>query len=240
MPRCSRVNIQHVVADDFDFVRKQFDERVPAVLFQSKHCGDATVLVGISQGETFGSSTWTCDLLRTYCRIDERVALLAIAFRYWAKVRLISTHANAKSDRSNVVYVYIFWAQLCKIDLQSHGSLPAYVYIVMTVYFLQQCNPPVLPVLHEVASKTSEQVYCFTNSFNVFCFYRLRRKQSAREGVRTTTSSTTSTDSYVIPIFFLQKTHLKSLCRALTFFLQCFSSISIGTATTRSQRAHCG
>ena len=87
MPRCSRVNIQHVVADDFDFVRKQFDERVPAVLFQSKHCGDATVSVGISQGETFGSSTWTCDLLRTYCRIDERVALLAIAFRYWAKVR---------------------------------------------------------------------------------------------------------------------------------------------------------
>ena len=60
MPRCSRVNIQHVVADDFDFVRKQFDERVPAVLFQSKHCGDVTVSVGISQGETFGSSTWTC------------------------------------------------------------------------------------------------------------------------------------------------------------------------------------
>lgn len=43
-----------------------------------------------------------------------------------------------------------FYMQICRIDRQMEGTLPAYVFALMTVYFLQQCEPPVLPVLHEV------------------------------------------------------------------------------------------
>lgn len=43
-------------------------------------------------------------------------------------------------------------SQLCRIDSQDTGALPGYVFTLMTIYFLQQCRPPVLPVLHEVCS----------------------------------------------------------------------------------------
>ncbi|XP_078574912.1 terminal uridylyltransferase 7-like isoform X2 [Branchiostoma floridae x Branchiostoma japonicum] len=65
----------------------------------------------------------TCKLLATYARIDRRVRTLGLAFRYWARV--------------------------CHLDCQSEGSMPPHAYIIMTVYFLQNHQPPLLPVLHE-------------------------------------------------------------------------------------------
>jgi len=40
--------------------------------------------------------------------------------------------------------------QMCGIDKQQEGTLPAYVFSLLAIYYLQQCTPPVLPVLHEV------------------------------------------------------------------------------------------
>lgn len=45
----------------------------------------------------------------------------------------------------------MFCFQYCGLDDQQAGTLPAYVFGMMTVYFLQQVEPPVLPVLHEVS-----------------------------------------------------------------------------------------
>ena len=39
---------------------------------------------------------------------------------------------------------------MCNIDKQLEGTLPAYVFSLLAIYYLQQCTPPVLPVLHEV------------------------------------------------------------------------------------------
>lgn len=38
----------------------------------------------------------------------------------------------------------------CDIADASRGSLSSYAYILMVIYFLQQVDPPVLPVLQEV------------------------------------------------------------------------------------------
>ncbi|KAH9370608.1 hypothetical protein HPB48_010729 [Haemaphysalis longicornis] len=45
-----------------------------------------------------------------------------------------------------------FWfrAKICGLDQQEQGTLPAHSFAVMTVFFLQQCKPVVLPVLHEL------------------------------------------------------------------------------------------
>lgn len=43
-------------------------------------------------------------------------------------------------------------AQRCDIGDASRGSLSSYAYILMVLYFLQQRQPPVIPVLQEVGS----------------------------------------------------------------------------------------
>ncbi|XP_033636664.1 terminal uridylyltransferase 4-like [Asterias rubens] len=69
------------------------------------------------------SAIKTSQLLRDYRQIDPRVHLLAMALRSWAR--------------------------LCGVDSQSDGSMPAYSFVLMTIYFLQHCQPPVVPVLQE-------------------------------------------------------------------------------------------
>ena len=51
---------------------------------------------------------------------------------------------------------------MCSIDRQLEGTLPAYVFSLLVIYYLQQCSPPVLPVLHEVRSLFA---MCVTLSF---------------------------------------------------------------------------
>lgn len=63
----------------------------------------------------------TSHLLLMYSRCDPRFKKLAVIFRYWAKI--------------------------CRVDCQMEGTVPAFCFAIMTVYFLQQCSPPVLPIL---------------------------------------------------------------------------------------------
>ncbi|XP_071539111.1 terminal uridylyltransferase 7-like isoform X2 [Panulirus ornatus] len=75
-------------------------------------------------GANSTSSKYTNQLLADYASFDSRVPILGVAFRYWA--------------------------QLCQIDDQSRGTLPPHVFPLMVVHFLQQHQPPVLPVLHQL------------------------------------------------------------------------------------------
>nr|XP_022314742.1 terminal uridylyltransferase 4-like isoform X1 [Crassostrea virginica] len=78
---------------------------------------------GLSCQLTIGSdlAQETNKLLLMYTKCDPRFRKLAVAFRYWAKI--------------------------CRVDCQMEGTVPAFCFVIMTVYFLQQCSPPVLPVL---------------------------------------------------------------------------------------------
>ncbi|XP_025109953.1 terminal uridylyltransferase 7-like isoform X2 [Pomacea canaliculata] len=64
------------------------------------------------------------ELLHHYSLIDTRVRQLGYAVKVFAKV--------------------------CDIGDASRGSLSSYGYILMMLHFLQQCNPPVIPVLQEL------------------------------------------------------------------------------------------
>ncbi len=46
--------------------------------------------------------------------------------------------------------------QRCDIGDASRGSLSSYAYILMVLYFLQQRQPPVIPVLQEVQRPYTE------------------------------------------------------------------------------------
>lgn len=58
-----------------------------------------------------------------------------------------------------ILMVSISVQQLCQMDDQSRGTLPPHVFPLMVVHFLQQHNPPVLPVLHSLHPKPDGDVY---------------------------------------------------------------------------------
>ncbi|XP_047146010.1 terminal uridylyltransferase 4 isoform X1 [Hydra vulgaris] len=64
-------------------------------------------------------------LLKTYAMIDTRVRIMGYCIKYFAKI--------------------------CNIGDASRGSLSSYAYILLMLYYLQHCEPPVVPVLQELA-----------------------------------------------------------------------------------------
>ncbi|XP_065674483.1 terminal uridylyltransferase 4-like [Hydra vulgaris] len=64
-------------------------------------------------------------LLKTYGMIDTRVRIMGYCIKYFAKI--------------------------CGIGDASRGSLSSYAYILLMLYYLQHCEPPVIPVLQELA-----------------------------------------------------------------------------------------
>jgi len=56
---------------------------------------------------------------------------------------------------------------MCNIDKQLEGTLPAYVFSLLAICYLQQCTPPVLPVLHEVPTAVTFLPFIFLNSNHI-------------------------------------------------------------------------
>ena len=80
-------------------------------------------------------------MLSCYARIDERVQILGIALKQFAKVRdTCSTVDTTMLVQSNGV---------CDA---STGRLSSYAYILLLLHYLQQVKPPVIPVLQQVSS----------------------------------------------------------------------------------------
>ncbi|KAM4576222.1 terminal uridylyltransferase 7 [Odontesthes bonariensis] len=86
-------------------------------------------------------------LLASYAAIDRRVKLLC--------------------------YVMKVFAKMCDIGDASRGSLSSYAYTLMVLFFLQQRNPPVIPVLQEIYNgKKKPEV--LVDGWNVYFFDDLK------------------------------------------------------------------
>ncbi|XP_040264743.1 terminal uridylyltransferase 4 [Bufo bufo] len=64
--------------------------------------------------------------------------------------RMLATYAAIDPRVKFLGYTVKFFAKRCDIGDASRGSLSSYAYILMVLYFLQQRNPPVIPVLQEI------------------------------------------------------------------------------------------
>ena len=76
----------------------------------------------------------TCELIKHYVSLDQRVLPLVIFFKAWARY--------------------------CHMDDPNNEGLPSYIYIIMVIFFLQRptSQPPVLPILHKMVEwKGSEE-----------------------------------------------------------------------------------
>jgi terminal uridylyltransferase len=83
-------------------------------------------------------------MLRFYAAIDERVKVLG--------------------------YMTKLFAKKCEIGDASRGSLSSYAYILMLIHYLQQCNPPVLPVLQELYDRDGEKPVNMVDGWNAWFF----------------------------------------------------------------------
>jgi len=86
-------------------------------------------------------------LLHSYSLIDKRVKVLGYTIKTFAKV--------------------------CDIGDASRGSLSSYAYILMMLYYLQQVQPPVLPVLQEL--HFGERPHCMVENCDAWFMDDLKR-----------------------------------------------------------------
>ncbi|XP_037553824.1 terminal uridylyltransferase 4 [Nematolebias whitei] len=64
--------------------------------------------------------------------------------------RMLATYAALDPRVQLLGYTIKVFAKRCDIGDASRGSLSSYAYILMVLYFLQQRQPPVIPVLQEI------------------------------------------------------------------------------------------
>lgn len=93
-------------------------------------------------------------LLASYAAIDQRVKILCYIMKVFAKVSMFCMHIDWNIHDVVFQMQYLFShplpSQMCDIGDASRGSLSSYAYTLMALFFLQQRNPPVIPVLQEV------------------------------------------------------------------------------------------
>ncbi|XP_061540719.1 terminal uridylyltransferase 4 isoform X2 [Phycodurus eques] len=69
--------------------------------------------------------------------------------------RMLAMYAALDERVQFLGYMMKVFAKRCDIGDASRGSLSSYAYILMVIYFLQQRQPPVIPVLQEIFDGTS-------------------------------------------------------------------------------------
>ncbi|KAL4826209.1 hypothetical protein H8958_020998 [Nasalis larvatus] len=67
------------------------------------------------------------------------------------------------------VDISLYNTLMCDIGDASRGSLSSYAYTLMVLYFLQQRNPPVIPVLQEIY-KGEKKPEIFVDGWNIYFF----------------------------------------------------------------------
>uniref|UniRef100_A0A3P9C4V1 CCHC-type domain-containing protein n=1 Tax=Maylandia zebra TaxID=106582 RepID=A0A3P9C4V1_9CICH len=81
---------------------------------------------------------------------------------------LLATYAAIDRRVKILCYVMKVFAKMCDIGDASRGSLSSYAYTLMVLFFLQQRDPPVIPVLQEIHDGKKPEV--LVDGWNVYFF----------------------------------------------------------------------
>ncbi|XP_036259188.1 terminal uridylyltransferase 7 isoform X1 [Molothrus ater] len=86
--------------------------------------------------------------------------------------RLLASYAAIDPRVKYLCYTMKVFTKICDIGDASRGSLSSYAYTLMVLYFLQQRNPPVIPVLQEIY-KEPKKPEILVDGWNVYFFDKL-------------------------------------------------------------------
>ncbi|XP_054111128.1 terminal uridylyltransferase 7 isoform X4 [Callithrix jacchus] len=83
--------------------------------------------------------------------------------------RLLSAYSAIDPRVKYLCYTMKVFTKMCDIGDASRGSLSSYAYTLMVLYFLQQRNPPVIPILQEIY-KGEKKPEIFVDGWNIYFF----------------------------------------------------------------------
>ncbi|EGD81100.1 hypothetical protein PTSG_11137 [Salpingoeca rosetta] len=63
--------------------------------------------------------------------------------------RLIRTYTKVDDRFRHLGFLVKLWAKACNLNDASMGTLSSYAWLIMTIHYLQRCDPPVLPNLQD-------------------------------------------------------------------------------------------
>ncbi|NXY20868.1 TUT7 uridylyltransferase, partial [Atrichornis clamosus] len=86
--------------------------------------------------------------------------------------RLLSSYAAIDPRVKYLCYTMKVFTKMCDIGDASRGSLSSYAYTLMVLYFLQQRNPPVIPVLQEIY-REPKKPEILVDGWNVYFFDKI-------------------------------------------------------------------
>nr|XP_009934745.1 PREDICTED: terminal uridylyltransferase 7 isoform X3 [Opisthocomus hoazin] len=86
--------------------------------------------------------------------------------------RLLSSYAAIDPRVKYLCYTMKVFTKICDIGDASRGSLSSYAYTLMVLYFLQQRNPPVIPVLQEIY-KEQKKPEILVDGWNIYFFDKI-------------------------------------------------------------------
>ncbi|NXV80522.1 TUT7 uridylyltransferase, partial [Atlantisia rogersi] len=86
--------------------------------------------------------------------------------------RLLSSYAAIDPRVKYLCYTMKVFTKICDIGDASRGSLSSYAYTLLVLYFLQQRNPPVIPVLQEIY-KEPKKPEILVDGWNVYFFDKI-------------------------------------------------------------------
>uniref|UniRef100_A0A4W5K8B9 Poly(A) RNA polymerase mitochondrial-like central palm domain-containing protein n=1 Tax=Hucho hucho TaxID=62062 RepID=A0A4W5K8B9_9TELE len=96
--------------------------------------------------------------------------------------RLLASYAAIDPRVKTLCYVMKVLVKLCDIGDASRGSLSSYGYTLMVLFYLQQRNPPVIPVLQEIHDG-EENPEVLVDGWNVYFYDDLENLVSHSAGV---------------------------------------------------------
>jgi len=96
--------------------------------------------------------------------------------------RLLYTYANIDNRARILGYMIKRFSKVCHIGDASKGSLSSYAYTLMVIYFLQRCDPPVLPVLQELTDKDGPCPQHMIEGCNAYFFKDLSQLDKVWKG----------------------------------------------------------
>ncbi|TNM89494.1 hypothetical protein fugu_003728 [Takifugu bimaculatus] len=86
---------------------------------------------------------------------------------------LLASYAAIDRRVKILCYIMKVFAKMCDIGDASRGSLSSYAYTLMALFFLQQRNPPVIPVLQEIYDG-QKKPEVLVDGWNVYFFDDLK------------------------------------------------------------------